>query len=611
MINEDLLKKAQSLPRKPGCYLMKNSSGDVLYVGKAKDLKNRVASYFNKTAKSVKTEILVSKIKDFDFIMTGNETEAFVLENNLIKKHGPKYNIQLRDDKSYPYVLVDFNEEFPRLHYVRRFKRGKGKEFFGPFVVGSNISEVLRILQKQFTLRDCSLPEFKRRKMPCLLYQMKQCSAPCVNLISKENYLRDLNLALNFLKGKGVESAKLLEKKMEDLAEREDFEAAALLRDDLSVLKKFLDYSLQQNTEIFGREKNVDIISVFKGEVEVDIALFMIRNGVLLGHKNFHFPTIEILEDFEEEILAYIFQYYSQTQDTYPDYIIIPFSKTKLELLQAALNSFGQFRVKGKSQKYKSLIELTQKQAFEHQRVRLTHQESVYLGLAKLKELLSMKERPVRLECYDVAIWQGKSPTASQITFIDGKPDKSNYRHYNLTELPEGNNDFAMLREVMRRRIKHGNFPDVFIVDGGKGQVSAFLEVLKEFRLEIPVVGIAKAKSLRTKKTEERLIIPGRANPYILNKNMALFKIIVQIRDEAHRFSRRLHHKKEESRSFASWIDEVKGIGPITKKKILKKLDKSIDELKEMGAEEFRSHFDLTEKQARLLIDHLNKNSLV
>lgn len=608
MTNEELLKKAQSLPRKPGCYLMKNISGDVLYVGKAKDLKNRVTSYFSKTTKSIKTEILVSKIKDFDFIMTENETEAFVLENNLIKKHSPKYNIQLRDNKSYPYVLVDFTEEFPRLHYVRRFKRGKGKEFFGPFVVGSNISEVLRILQKQFTLRDCSLSEFKRRKVPCLLFQMKQCSAPCVGHISKEHYLKDLDYALNFLKGRGVESMAALERKMEKLAESEDFEAAAIIRDDLKVLKKFLDYSLQQNAEIQGREKNVDIISVFKGDVEIDIALFIIRNGVLLGHKNFHFPTLEIQDDFEDEILAYIFQYYSQTQDSYPDYIIIPFSKPKLEIFQSALNSIGQFKVKGKSLKYKSLIELTQRQAFEHQRVRLTHQESVYLGLSKLKELLSMQERPSKLECYDVAIWQGKSPTASQITFVDGKPDKSNYRHYSLTELPEGNNDFEMLREVMRRRIKHGNLPDVFIVDGGKGQVSAFLEVLKEFSVDIPVVGIAKAKSIKTKKTEERLIIPGRANPYLLIKNKALFRIIVQMRDEAHRFSRRLHHKKETTRSFASWVDEVKGIGPITKRKILKKLDKSIDELKEMGHEEFRSYFDLTEKQAKLLIDHLNKS---
>ncbi|MFI5391022.1 MAG: hypothetical protein ACHQYQ_06645, partial [Bacteriovoracales bacterium] len=201
----------------------------------------------------------------------------------------------------------------------------------------------------------------------------------------------------------------------------------------------------------------------------------------------------------------------------------------------------------------------------------------------------------------------GKSPTASQVTFVEGKPDKSNYRYYHLTELPEGNNDFEMLREVMRRRIKHENLPDVFIVDGGKGQVSAFQEVLKEFKIEIPVAGIAKAKSLDGKKTEERLIIPGRANPYFLNKNPSLFKIIVQMRDEAHRFSRKLHHKTEKKRSFSSWIDEIKGIGPIIKKKILKKLDKSVEELKDMGTEELRSYFDLTDKQAKLIIDYLNK----
>jgi len=608
-INE-LLNKAKSLPKKPGCYLMKNTQGNVIYVGKALDLRSRVSSYFNKSSKNLKTEILVGHIREFDFILVDNDTEAFVLENNLIKKYSPKYNIRLRDDKTYPYVLVDSSETYPRLHYVRKFKRGKGKEFFGPFVYGSNIGEVLRVLQKTFGLRDCSISEFKNRKEACLLYQMGHCSAPCVGKIGPDEYKRELGLALNFLKGKGKKSLKILKQRMHDFADSENFERAALLRDGIEVLKEFTNYTQQKNAELKGKAEDVDIIATHQGDIETDISLFMVRKGILLGSKDFHFPTIDITNDLEDEILGFLFQYYSTTQDSLPDTIILPFKKSRLELFESALISLDKFEVsvKGPGRKFKSMIELTKNHAIEHQRMRITNQESLFLGLGKLKELLSLKERPVKLECYDVAIWQGKSPTASQIVFIEGKADKKQYRYYKLKELPEGNNDFAMMREVLKRRLKHGLLPDVFIVDGGKGQVSVFVEVLKEFELDIPVVGIAKAKSLKTKKTEERLIIPGRSNPYLLLKNRSLFKIIVGMRDEAHRFSRKLHHKHEKKRALHSWLDDVKGIGPKTKEKMLKKLDKTLDQLREMGHEELRSYFDINKKIADNIKIYLDIN---
>ncbi|RLA60122.1 MAG: hypothetical protein DRQ89_13230 [Epsilonproteobacteria bacterium] len=606
----ELLKKAKSLPKKPGCYLMKNTQGNVIYVGKALDLRSRVSSYFNKSSKTIKTEILVGHIRDFDFMLVDNDTEAFVLENNLIKKYSPKYNIRLRDDKTYPYVLVDSNEPYPRLHYVRKFKRGKGKEFFGPFVHGSNISEVLRFLQKVFGLRDCSLSEFKKRKEPCLLYQMGHCSAPCVGGIDPDVYNKNLEFALNFLKGKGAKSLKVLEKRMHTFAAEENFERAALVRDSIEILKVFAENSLQKNAELKGKQQDVDIIATHQGDIETDISIFMVRNGILLGNKDFHFPTIDITSDLEDEILGFLFQYYSTTGDTLPENIILPFKKSRLELFEAALNSLDRFSltVKGPGRKFKSLIELTKNHAIEHQRMRLTSQESLFIGLNKLKELLSLKERPIKLECYDVAIWQGKSPTASQIVFIEGKADKKQYRYYTLKELPEGNNDFAMMREVLRRRLKYGLLPDVFIVDGGKGQVSVFSEVLKEFKLDIPVVGIAKAKSLKSKKTEERLIIPGRLNPYLLLKNRSLFKIIVGMRDEAHRFSRKLHHKHEKKRTFHTWLDDVKGVGPKTREKCLKRLDKNLDELREMGLEELRSYFDINQKIAANIKLYLDIN---
>ncbi|PIQ54685.1 MAG: hypothetical protein COW01_09100 [Bdellovibrionales bacterium CG12_big_fil_rev_8_21_14_0_65_38_15] len=593
-----LLDKARSLPTSAGCYLMKNHLGDILYVGKAKQLKPRVTSYFNASTKSPKTEILVSKIFDFEFIVTGNEAEALVLENNLIKKHSPKYNIRLKDDKSYPYIIVDTKEPFPRLVYARKFKRRSGLEVYGPFPTGTNIGEVLRLLNKSFTLRDCTLREFNSRKEPCLLYQIHQCSAPCVSKIRDEEYKKDLKLALAFLSGNANKSLKSIESKMLKAAEDEKFELAAILRDHLEVLTTFNDSDQQKNAELKGKDKDVDVVAYHQGDVEVDIAIYMIRNGLLLGHKNFNFPVVDMSDDIASETLQFLFHYYSESNDTLPSLVVAPFDNEGRELLSQAFSlQDKKINVDHPNKKFSSMWQLAYDQSVEHQRVRINNQESVFVGLNKLKELLSLKERPVTLECYDIAIFQGSSPTAARITFHDGKADKKNYRHYHLKELPEGNNDFAMMGEVVQRRLKDGDLPDVFVIDGGMGQVNIWRAVLAENNIEVPVVGIAKAKS--AKGTEERLVIPNRTNPYLLHKNLSLFRILVQMRDEAHRFSRRLHHKQESKRTFSSWIDEISGIGPKTKKTILTNIKISKDELSELSEDRIALELGVDKKIAR------------
>lgn len=559
-MNQELLTKAQNLPTKSGCYLMKNKDGKVIYVGKAKSLKSRVMSYFNNSPKSPKTEILVTHITDFEFFITGNDTEAFVLENNLIKKHAPKYNIRLRDDRTYPYILVNLDESYPRLEYVRRPDRKKNRIIFGPFVVGSNIFEVLRVIVKSFALRDCTLHEFLKRKEPCLLYQMKQCTAPCMNLITPENYAKDLELAMNFFKGKekSEHSLKILKERMMAAAENEDFERAAMLRDQYQMLQEFIREAHQKNAELHGEVQNVDVLAYHVGDIEVDISLYMIRNGTLLGHKTFHFACADIMGEVQAEVLTYMLQYYTSTFESLPDVLIVPFTEEEQEQLQSALAESLQKKIKVEApkRKFKSLYEITLKHAEESSRMRTTNQESIYVGLNKLQELLNLNERPITLECFDVAIWQGKSPTASLIHFHEGKPDKKQYRYYHLQERPEGNNDFAMMQELFTRRLEHGDFPDVFIIDGGIGQVNAVTQILKEKNVSVPVVGIAKSKTesdasgTEINKSEERLIIPGRLNPYVLAKTPALFRIIVQMRDEAHRFSRKLHHHAESVRLF-------------------------------------------------------------
>ncbi len=549
--------KAKLLPEKPGCYLMYNSEGQIIYVGKAKNLKSRVSSYFNQSHKTPKTEILVSHIVDFDFMMTTNDAEAYVLENNLIKKHIPKYNIRLKDDKSYPYLVVNHNEPFPRLEFIRKVKKQPHQEIFGPFVTGSNIFEVLRVITKFLGLRDCSLSDFKKRKEPCLLYQMRQCTAPCVKKITSEEYDQLLNLALDPFKSHGQKLMKKMEERMVMHGESEEFESAIFLREDLKKIRDLVNVFRQENAE-YASDLNLDIVAYFQGEEEVDITIYMMRKGILLGHKNFFFSNLDITEELEDEVLNFMFQYYLESHDVLPEKIVTSFSAEKIREFENALNEvYKSIKVSEPIGSMKSLFELTRDHALEEQRVRHANRDSVYVGLHKLKELLGLKERPVVLECFDIAIFQGSSPTAAQIVFHDGVPDKKSYRHYTLAERPEGNNDFHMMKEVLERRMDNGKLPDVFVIDGGIGQVNMVLAVMQECQIQIPVVGIAKSKVMKEKgsfqkqtiqKSEERLIIPGRKNPFLLSQNKSLFKILTQMRDEAHRFSRRLHHKHEKKR---------------------------------------------------------------
>lgn len=616
----DLLKKSNSLPESSGCYLMKDLHGQVIYVGKAKNLKSRVKSYFNNSAKSAKTTILVSKIKDFDFIITNSDAESLVLENNLIKDHQPKYNIRLRDDKSYPYIRVDKRHEYPRLEYVRRPKKEKGVELYGPYPSGYAVLATMRVLTKAFNLRDCSDREFQSRKVACILYQMNHCSAPCVDKITPSAYREDLETALKFFQGKNQmkQGLRVLEEKMFEAAENESYEKAAMIRDALRELEEFAQLSYSQDVELLD-DKDVDVFAYYLGQEELDISLYMIRRGSLLGHKSFHFYRDDFMEDVEDEFLSFLLQYYAQSQDPIPQTIALDTDRSRLAAFTDALKSLVEgktsLRIFGKSKKYEGLLNAARKHAQETQRVRIENASSVFTGLNKLKELLNLKERPQKLECYDIAVWQGHSPTAAQIVFEEGKPDKKSYRHYHLEERPEGNNDFAMMKEVFQRRMKRGNLPDVFIVDGGIAQVNTAKAALKEVQCSIPVVGIAKSrdiarsfKSEKVDRTQERLIIPGRSNPYFLSKCPSLMRVIVQMRDEAHRFSRKLHHKDQKSRLIRSWIDEVPGIGIVTRNKILKKLDLTKEEVSLMTVEQISDRLEIGQRHAQLIASFLRAN---
>jgi len=567
-ITLNLQEQANNLPSLPGCYLMKREDGQVIYVGKAKSLKARVVSYFNNSQKNLKNELLIKHIKKFDFIVTATEAEAFVLENNLIKKYLPKYNILLKDDKSYPYLAVDFNEDFPTLKYLRRVKSGALRKTWGPFPTGSNISLVIKILIKFFKLRDCSLSEFKSKKQACLLQQLGQCSAPCVKLISAQEYEVALRGALDFFEGKSFKIIKRMEQEMLAHAKQEHFEYAATLRDDIAVLSTFVKQNYGQNSvelNLGGGVSDLDCVAFYAGEL-VDVVISTIRNNILVGNKSLYFSRESCFseqDDVEDEVLTLVLQYYTEDNGGIPPKIVTNFSSEKNDLLSKALSIIDPVATTAilPSNANQLLIDATLKNAQEYQLFRKKNNTNRYEGLEVLQKLLGLAERPIILEAFDVAIWQGKSPTAAQVVFYNGVPDKKQYRHYHLEERPEGNNDFEMLKELLGRRIGHGNLPDVFVVDGGRGQLAVFVGVLSDWGLKIPCVAIAKSKVIhrgkdagskgeKVERSVERLYLPGRTNPYELSKNRALFSILVAMRDEAHRFSRRLHHKKERQRLF-------------------------------------------------------------
>lgn len=570
----ELAHKAKSLPEFPGCYLMKDSSGNILYIGKAKNLRDRVSSYFCfDIHQNIKTRLLVEKIDSFEFIITMNNVEALVLENNLIKKHRPKYNIALKDDRTFPYILIDYQHDYPTLNFFRKNNaetnsrnsktpKNSGQEFLGPYPTGSNIGNVIRVLKKIFLLRDCSDIKFKNRSHPCLLFQMHYCSAPCVNKISKSDYQKNLDAAKRFLSGKSLDICKVQEESMLAAAEEENFEWAKIIRDNLKMLEEFLAFGRQKNVEIFEtvNNSNIDIVAYCEFQNELDLSIYIVRNGLLLGHKNLHDNFF--MESADECAVRLLSKYYlTQIEDLLPDKIITDWNDD----ISQEFISYCKIKVDRPGRKFQELIALVKKHVLEVQRLRVLRNDGVTNGLSLLQELLGLKKYPDLIECYDIAIFAGSSPTASKVVFEKNSLNKEKYRFYHLEERAEGNNDFKMLEEVFSRRLENidkdhdkgkDSLPDVFLVDGGQLQVNVLEKILKTKNINIPVVGIIKSRNKGVNKSDERLVLPNRKDSFSLNttsaKTRELRKILSDLRDEAHRFARKLHHHAEKKRILGS-----------------------------------------------------------
>ena len=542
-MNENLKQSLKLLPSLPGCYIYYNKDNEIIYVGKAKILKRRVMSYFNKKHHdSVKVQVLVSQIERLEYIITNTEVEALILESHLIKKHKPKYNILLKDDKKYPYFFVT-DEDFPRIQVVRKKNMNPEKgRYYGPYTDIRAMYSTLDFLKKIFPLKQCKTPKFKDR--PCLYYHIGRCMAPCQNKVTSEEYKSLVNQAELFLSGKQSELLEKLKTQMEKYAAEEQFEKAARLRDSYMDLKKTLEKQqvVYENTKL-----NEDIISLLSEDGIFAIVILMIREGRLIDKKDFIYEVEE--EDKTEFFATFFKEYYNSLTLGYPDKIV----SNELEnlgekaLYEEWLEILAKKKVKisyGKSAQGKELQSLADKNA----RVVLDNAKLKKMSKIRddfneigsyLAEKLHLKNFPHRIECYDISHIQGTNTVASMITFINGQSKKSEYKKFKINTTEGKPDDFLSMKEVLTRRLKHlgeknWDKPDLMIIDGGKGQLSSVMEIIEELGVTgIDVVSLAKK--------HEEVFLPKQSTPVILPQNSSALFLFQRIRDEAHRFAITYH----------------------------------------------------------------------
>ncbi len=593
---EEIKEKVRDFPTQSGVYLMKSIADKIIYIGKAKNLRNRVKSYFTDSKDhSPKTRLLVSNIHEVEYILTKTEVEAFLLEASLIKKHRPKYNIRLRDDKAYPYIRFSWTDEYPRLYLARKVKKD-GSLYFGPYTSGMAVHGTIRFLNRTFKIRDCADPVFKTRKRPCMTHQIGRCTAPCVNYISKQDYRDEVEGAKLFLKGQNKKVVKNITEKMMAAAEEEKFEVAARLRDSVQAIKAILEKQAVINDT---SEKDQDAIGFFGDERGCLIETVHVRAGRVIGtrpHYLPHFDPNDPVEDPREWMVDFLNQYY---EDNFiPDDVLLPVDigndLTKLmgEVLKERSGNTTMVRF-ATDERGRNLVEMANENAKAHFLKYVSKSDEKLRGLEEIKNKFNLPELPRRIECYDISTFQGAETVASQVVFEDGVPAKEHYRRYKIKTV-EGINDFASMYEVLSRRFKHTEYedPQLIVIDGGKGQLSQAMRILEEIgRKDIPVVGLAKARTesdfqkQEVESTEERFFLPGRQNPVIFKHNAEALHILSGIRDEAHRFAITYHRKLRENTSLESELDYVIGLG-LKRKKVLLTHFNSIDEIKMASPEE-------------------------
>lgn len=611
---EEELKK---LPDKPGVYIMHDDSDAIIYVGKAVNLKNRVRQYFRPSHdEGPKKAKMVTQIRRFEYIITDSELEALVLECNLIKEHRPKYNTMLRDDKTYPYIRVTLGEDFPRVLFSRQIKKDKSK-YFGPYTSAGAVKDTIELIQKMYQIRTCNrnLPKDTGKERPCLNYHIKKCNAPCQGYISKEEYHKSVAMVLSFLNGNYQPVIKDLEEKMMQASDKMEFERAIEYRELLSSVKQIAQK--QKITNFDGEDK--DIIALANDERDAVVQVFFIRSGKLIGRE--HFYVRIAAEDTESQVLTtFVKQFYSGTPFL-PKEIMLSAPIEDMDVISEWLTkkrgSKVHIRIPQKGMKEK-LVELAKKNAglvLSQDKERIKREEGRTIGaLKEIEKLLNMKGLN-RIEAYDISNISGFQTVGSMIVYEKGKPCRSDYRKFRLKTI-EGPDDYASMHEVLTRRFLHGmeekkeleekqmsdefgsftRFPDLIMMDGGKGQVNIALQVLDELKLNIPVCGMVKDDNHRTRGLYYNNVeIP-------IERTSEGFKLITRIQDEAHRFAIEYHRSLRSKAQVHSILDDIDGIGPARRKALMRHF-KTIEQIKEASVEELKEAESMNEKSAQAVYD--------
>jgi len=650
-MNEKIQSVLNSLPHKPGIYLMKDAQGTILYVGKAISLFNRVRSYFQEaTDLSPKNRSMVAKIEDIEFLVVRNEVEALVLESNFIKQYRPKYNVLLRDDKSYPYIKVSLSENFPRVYRVRSFQRD-GNRYFGPYTNSGAVDATLDLLNKLFAFRTCRYdasswappaegepPANWKQKLlsrPCTQYFIHRCTAPCVAYTTREEYDAVIRQVVLFLEGKHDEVMKDLQAKMEEAAENLNFEEAARIRDRIKAVERILEKQRIISTE---GQDDQDVIALASEDDETCAQVFFFRSGKLVGREFFILQGTR--ESSPGEIMRSFFQQFYESVPHIPAEILVEAEPEDKAVLQTWLKEKrgGALAItepkRGEKLRLVEMVRQNAKEVLEQQRIKwLSDSQKTQMALEELQEALNLVAPPQRIECYDISNTSGTNSVGAMVVFEGGRPRNSEYRRFKIKTV-EGANDFASHQEVLRRRfrkaaaqqdaeleaetsavidgvsqkivtedhdvyapsvvasaqpessesvVEEGEgekqddklqhewaLPDLVIIDGGKGQLNAALEVMRDLKLDIPTIGVAKEEGSHTKlATAEEIYIPGASEPIMLPRSSQGLYLLQRIRDEAHRFSITYHRKLRSEKTFKSVLDEIPGIGPKRKKALL------------------------------------------
>lgn len=602
----DLSQKLKDLPEKSGVYIMRSAAGQILYVGKAKVLKNRVRQYFQNSVKTAHIMTMVSKIADFDYIITRNEVEALVLENNLIKKHKPPYNILLKDDKSYPFIKLNLKSDFPRVEIVRRLQ-DDGSKYFGPYMQGVSSKDILELIYSAFPLRSCKLDFSKpiKNHRPCLNYHIGKCLAPCVGLVDKETYKSVADDVVKFLKGNDKSVGDILTKKMNDASEAEEYELALDYKHKLEILDKLV----RKQIAALPKHLNMDIFAIAGNGLHTVVAVLFVRAGKVLGGEKHQVRDMAL--NLSQSLSNFLTSYYSSSAFN-TDEIVLASEIESLEAVEEFIKEQTHSKVNiilPRQGVRRQLADMAQGNASDFLEKCVNgeqrKEDATFGAIVQLQEYLNLQKLPSRMECYDISNISGTDNVSSMVVFTNGEADKQQYRRFKIKTV-EGANDFASMKETLSRRLnraKEGDesfatLPDLIIIDGGKGQLAFAKEALEQSGFDIEIISLAKR--------EEEVFLPDRNESVILPKDSYALKLLQRIRDEAHRFAITYHRKLRSKRQTDSRLKTIDGIGEKKIEALYSALN-NINAISTAGEKELSAIKGISQKDAQRIRAYFDK----